>query len=277
MPRVFSTTIESAVAKGNLERVKDLLLQQDGSPTRKKKINKIKEILDYATKYRQRHIFDYFSPVLHQLTSAYPKKDEDEEVWRHWCQCNRSLNQTMLVPCIPEVHQLFCKRCESCGNLKPNIQNVFPRPSWYGKSQEQWDKLVARVEGGLPLNDGKVWSYEEIQAAIHEEAAVEAQEAEEKLLKELALEDKRRAQKAMKKAMKKQKRREPCGGSAAAQQEQNQEEDVCSVCLDEFDHMGEIETLVCGHQFHAPCLHAWVAKCVLRELVRTCPYCRASV
>ena len=33
--------------------------------------------------------------------------------------------------------------------------------------------------------------------------------------------------------------------------------------------------LVCGHRYHAFCLHFWVERCMSKCMEPTCPYCRA--
>lgn len=63
--------------------------------------------------------------------------------------------------------------------------------------------------------------------------------------------------------------------------EEEEEEEECSVCLnaidnDDADYPGG-PPLLCGHRYHAFCLHFWVEKCISKCIEPTCPYCRAPV
>lgn len=56
------------------------------------------------------------------------------------------------------------------------------------------------------------------------------------------------------------------------------EEEECSVCLNaiEIDDSDNPvgPPLVCGHRYHAFCLHFWVERCTMNCIEPTCPYCR---
>lgn len=62
---------------------------------------------------------------------------------------------------------------------------------------------------------------------------------------------------------------------------EEEEEDECSLCLNDIDSNDAENpagpSLVCGHRYHAFCLHFWVEKCASKCIEATCPYCRAPL
>ena len=62
---------------------------------------------------------------------------------------------------------------------------------------------------------------------------------------------------------------------------EEEEEKECSVCLNILDG-DDAENpagppLMCGHRYHAFCLHFWVERCRSKCIEATCPYCRAPL
>lgn len=50
------------------------------------------------------------------------------------------------------------------------------------------------------------------------------------------------------------------------------EQDVCAICLDEFEVGGEVRQLPCGHEFHLECVDPW-----LLTKKRKCPVCKGDI
>jgi hypothetical protein len=63
--------------------------------------------------------------------------------------------------------------------------------------------------------------------------------------------------------------------------EEEEEEEECLMCLNEIDSKDTDNpagpALVCGHRYHAFCLHFWAEKCASKCIEATCPYCRAPL
>ncbi len=53
--------------------------------------------------------------------------------------------------------------------------------------------------------------------------------------------------------------------------EKNEENDICSICLDEFKTKEKIITLDCSHYYHDQCITDWFKK------DETCPLCRENL
>ena len=64
-------------------------------------------------------------------------------------------------------------------------------------------------------------------------------------------------------------------------EEEEEEEEECSVCLNAIEGKGSDNPagppLVCGHRYHAFCLHFWVERCTSKCIEPTYPYCRAPL
>lgn len=58
-------------------------------------------------------------------------------------------------------------------------------------------------------------------------------------------------------------------------------EDECSVCFNVIEsddaHNPAGPPLLCGHRYHAFCLHFWVERCASKCIEPTCPYCRSPL
>jgi hypothetical protein len=70
-------------------------------------------------------------------------------------------------------------------------------------------------------------------------------------------------------------------GGKKGQEEEEEEEEECLVCLNgmkgnDVDNPAN-PPLVCGHRYHAFCLHFWVKKCTSKCTDPTCPYCRSPL
>ena len=50
-----------------------------------------------------------------------------------------------------------------------------------------------------------------------------------------------------------------------------QPEDVCSICLEEFEYNQELKKLKCNHIFHKECLESWIND------KKICPLCRCDI
>ena len=50
-----------------------------------------------------------------------------------------------------------------------------------------------------------------------------------------------------------------------------QPEDVCSICLEEFEYNQELKKLKCNHIFHKECLESWIND------KKICPLCRTGI
>jgi len=60
-----------------------------------------------------------------------------------------------------------------------------------------------------------------------------------------------------------------------------EEGDECSVCFNAIDDNDNDNPaglpLMCGHRYHAFCLHFWVERCTIKCIEPTCPYCRSPL
>jgi hypothetical protein len=55
------------------------------------------------------------------------------------------------------------------------------------------------------------------------------------------------------------------------EKEEEEEEEMCSICLDEFEHREKILKIKCGHKYHKACIMNW-----LKRDTR-CPMCRYNL
>jgi hypothetical protein len=46
-------------------------------------------------------------------------------------------------------------------------------------------------------------------------------------------------------------------------------EELCSICLIEFNEADQVRKLECGHIYHSDCIVTW-----LKDYQKWCPYCR---
>ncbi|KAJ7954642.1 putative Ring finger protein [Quillaja saponaria] len=64
-----------------------------------------------------------------------------------------------------------------------------------------------------------------------------------------------------------------CNKLVDAEEELEEEEEICSVCLVEFDRENVVNKLSrCGHVFHENCIQRWLDKNHF-----TCPLCRSFI
>ncbi|KAI9283278.1 hypothetical protein BY458DRAFT_496058 [Sporodiniella umbellata] len=54
--------------------------------------------------------------------------------------------------------------------------------------------------------------------------------------------------------------------------EKQNQADSCSICLEEYEEGSELRVLPCHHQFHAPCVDAW-----LMTKKKLCPICKRDI
>lgn len=163
------------------------------------------------------------------------------------------------------------------------------RPPFYEKDPDRWELLIKSIESGEMVN-GRVWTLDDLDVAIKEEQALI--EREERPAKELAARKAEQELLAMLDAdeaaacSRRGKPKKKVAGKASAApmpplSEVVDDVDECAVCL---EVMG-IETndgvydygLKCGHWFHDKCVLAWNSRCALREIMPSCPICRAPI
>lgn len=147
-----------------------------------------------------------------------------------------------------------------------------------GYRSAYYTEVFRRCDLGLPLEDGIVWSVEDLLQSIVQDGAaqwLEKKTKQRQLSQEMTRAQLQDAEAAANRAA--EELLDLLGQEGTVKRSRKPAEpqvQECSICLEEMDvskKKAKARKLKCGHYFHQECMSMWAKR------DKTCPYCRKEL